>query len=102
MEQKKDLDKNDNSIINTFLINAITSENLGSYLKKIPLENKSVLTIDSSGDDLLNSVFFGANDLTLCNINPYAKNYLYLKIAALISLDFQEYCWFFLKKNMLT
>ena len=47
-----------------------------------------------------NSVFFGANDLTLCNINPYAKNYLYLKIASLISLDFQEYCWFFFKKNM--
>ena len=93
MEKKSD-------IIDTFKINAITSENVASALKKIPLENKKVLTIDSSGDDLLNSAFYGACDLTLCNINPYSKDYLYLKIAALISLDYKEYCWFFFKNSI--
>ena len=82
------------------LINSFTKENLASYLRYFPLEKKRVLTINSSGDDLLNAIFYGANDLTLCNSNLYSKYYLYLKIAGLLSLNYNEFCWFFFKYNM--
>ena len=97
MENKKIIK---GSNYNTPLMNAFTIENLGGYLKYMNLEDKKVLTINSCGDDLLNSAFFGAKDLTLCNPNIYAKYYLYLKIAGLLSLSYNEYCWFFLKHNM--
>ena len=95
-----DLINGDNYDINSSLINSFTKENLGGYLKYIPLENRSVLAVNSSGDDILNSIFFGANNLTLCNLNIHAKYYLYLKIAALIALNYNEFKWFFFKYNM--
>ncbi len=100
MIQNNNLINDGNYKSNSSLINSFTRENLGGYLKNIPLENKRVLTINSSGDDLLNTVFFGANDVTLCNSNIYAKYYLFLKIAGLLSLSYNEFQWFFLKHNM--
>ena len=100
MIQNNNLINDGNYKSNSSLINSFTRENLGGYLKNIPLENKRVLTINSSGDDLLNTVFFGAKDVTLCNPNINTKYYLYLKIAGLLSLNYNEFQWFFLKHNM--
>ena len=84
----------------SFLIDSFTKENLSGYLKKLELSQKKVLTINTSGDDILNAMFFGANDLTLCTKNNYAKYYLYLKLAGLKALSYNEFCWFFMKNNM--
>ena len=84
---------------NIFSINSFTTENIAGYLKYFNLYNKKVLTIDNSSDQLLNCVFFCANNLSLCNSNIISKYYLYLKIAGLLSLNYNEFQWFFLKHN---
>ena len=91
---------NDLNEINFFPINSFTTENIAGYLKYFDLHNKKVLTTDNSGDQLLNSLFFGANDISLCNSKIISKYYLYLKIAGLLTLNYNEFQWFFLKHNI--
>ena len=81
-------------------VESFTRENIGGYLRYILLNNRKVLTTDSSGDQLLNAVFYGSRDLTLCNDNIVSYYYLQLKIAALLVLDYREFQWFFLKNDM--
>lgn len=80
-------------------IYTFTTENISGYLKYFDLQNKSLLTVGSSGDQILNAYFKGARDITLYDINELAKYYVYLKIAAILSLDYQEFQIFFLKRN---
>lgn len=47
-----------------------------------------------SGDQIINATFKGAKDITLLDINPYAKYYYYLKAAGILELnptDFNEF-----------
>lgn len=74
-----------------------TTENVYEYLKYFELENKRLLTVGSSGDQILNSFYCGARDITLFDINEYSKYYLYLKISAILSLDYLEFQKFFFK-----
>ena len=60
-------------------------------MKYFDFQNKSLLTIGSSGDQILNSFYYGARDITLFDINEYSKYYIYLKIAAIISLNYKEF-----------
>lgn len=83
---------NDYSRIYTF-----TTENIADYLKFFELKNKSLLTVGSSGDQVLNAFYHGARDITLYDINPYAKYYTYLKIAAILSLTYEKFIAFFFK-----
>lgn len=76
-------------------IYSFTTENISGYLKFFDLKNKSLLTVGSSGDQILNAYFFGARDITLIDINEYAKFYIYLKISAIISLNHKEFQEFF-------
>ena len=78
-------------------IYTFTTENISDYLKHFQLKNKSLLTVGSSGDQVLNAFYHGARDITLFDINPYAKYYTYLKIAAIISLTYTEFKVFFFK-----
>lgn len=78
-------------------IYTFTTENISDYLKHFELKNKSLLTVGSSGDQVLNAFYHGARDITLYDINPYAKYYTYLKIAAILSLTYQEFKAFFFK-----
>lgn len=81
-------------------IYTFTTENISGYIKYFDLKNKSLLTIGSSGDQVLNAFLLGARDITLYDINPYAKYYVYLKIAAIISLDYIEFQSFFFKHGL--
>lgn len=78
-------------------IYTFTTENISGYIEHFDLFNKSLLTIGSSGDQILNSFYFGARDITLYDINPFAKYYIYLKIAAILSLSYEEFKLFFFK-----
>lgn len=78
-------------------IYTFTTENISSYLKYFDLKNKKLLTVGSSGDQILNAYYYGARDITLYDINIYAKYYVYLKIAAILSLNYKEFQEFFLK-----
>jgi len=82
-------------------IYTFTTENINEYIKYFDLKNKSLLTIGSSGDQILNAFFYGGRDITLYDINPYAKYYTYLKIAAILSLNYIEFQKFFFKHGII-
>lgn len=76
-------------------IYTFTTENINGYMEYFDLKNKNLLTLGSSRDQILNSFFYGARDITLFDINPYAKYYVYLKVAAISSLNYEEFQNFF-------
>ena len=78
-------------------IYSFTTENIDGYINYFDLNNKSLLTVGSSGDQILNSFYSGARDITLFDINEYAKYYVYLKISAILSLSYMEFKLFFFK-----
>ena len=81
-------------------IYSFATENVAGYIDYFDFENKSLLTVGSSGDQVLNAFYNGARDITLFDINEYAKYYVYLKIAAILSLSNQEFVSFFLKHDI--
>lgn len=83
-----------------YRIYTFTTENISGYLKYFDLKDKKLLTVGSSGDQILNAYFNGAKDITLFDINPYTKYYIYLKIAAILSLDYKEFQEFFFKHGL--
>lgn len=78
-------------------IYTFTNENISEYIKFFDLENRSLLTVGSSFDQVLNAYFCGARDITLLDINPFAIYYAYLKIAAILTLTYDEFQDFFFR-----
>lgn len=76
-------------------IYSFTTENIFGYLKHFDLDNKKTLTVGSSGDQVLNMFYKGCRDITLIDINSFSKFYLYLKISAILSLNYTEFKSFF-------
>ena len=74
-----------------------TTENINGYIDYFDLKNKSLLTVGSSGDQILNAYKNGCKDITLLDINPFSKYYINLKIASILSLNYQEFQKFFFK-----
>lgn len=77
-----------------------TNENIGGYYNRLDFENKNVLTVTSSGDHILNAILLGANEINAFDINPLAKYYVALKIAALKSLNLDQFISFLYNKNI--
>jgi len=71
------------------------TENVYEYLQYFDLKDKKLLTVGSSGSQLLNSFFLGARDMTLLDINENAEYYIWLVISSIISLNYYEYQKFF-------
>ena len=72
-----------------------TTENIAGYIDYFDLQDKSLLTVGSSGDQIINAAFKGAKDITLLDINPYAKYYYYLKTAGILELNLTYFNEFF-------
>ncbi len=72
-----------------------TNENINGYIDNFDLKNKSLLTVGSSGDQAINAIYEGCSDITLFDINPYARYYYYLKAAAIMSLSIDDFIHFF-------
>lgn len=81
-------------------IYTFTTENISGYIDYFDFNNKSLLTVGSSGDQILNAFYNGARDITLFDINEYAKYYVYLKISAILSLSYNEFKLFFFKHGI--
>ena len=105
MENVKTTLQKAESICNGFILNfhpyskiyTFTTENISGYIDYFDFNNRSLLTVGSSGDQILNAYFNGAKDITLFDINEYAMYYVYLKIAAIMILNYEEFTLFFFK-----
>ena len=71
-----------------------TTENISGYINEFTLENRSLLTVGSSSDQVLNAILYGCENVTLLDINPYTKFYYYLKVACILTLNKEEYLEF--------
>lgn len=76
-----------------------TTENINGYISKFDLKDKSLLTVGSSSDQVINAVMYDCYNQTVVDICPYTKYYFYLKKAALMSLDYEEFEQFLFYKN---
>ena len=79
-----------------------TNENIKAYYSYIDFKDKDVLCVTSSGDHSLNALLAGSKSITSFDINPLAKYYSELKIAAIKSLTLEEFILFFYDKKLFT
>ena len=67
-----------------------SNEALNNYFNRFKLDNGRVLTVGSSGDQVLYSLLNGAKDVTLVDINPLAKYIFDVKRGIVKTLSFAE------------
>ena len=81
--------------VNFSALYPFTTENINGYLPHFTLKDKSLLTVGSSSDQVLNAIHKGCKDITVIDICSFAKEYYELKKAAILSLPLEEYLDFF-------
>ncbi len=85
-----------NNFCHTFSkLYSFTTENINGYINDFDLFNKSLLTVGSSLDQCINAILMGCSDVTVMDINPFVKYYFYLKKAAILTLNYEDYYNFF-------
>ena len=94
---KSILDKNRLDYDLFMRIYSFATENINGYINYFDLKDKSLLTVGSSGDQVLNAYNNGCRDITLLDVNPFAPYYINLKIAGILSLDYNEFQKFFFR-----
>lgn len=72
-----------------------STENLKGYIRKLKVKDKSVLTVTSSGDQLINLALSGATVVHNFDINKNTYYMTQLKLAALKTLRYEEFLHFF-------
>lgn len=72
------------------LLYPFTTENIAGYINNFNLSNRTLLTVGSSGDQIINGSLFNCRDIVCLDICPYAKFYIYLKLSCLLELDKNE------------
>lgn len=72
-------------------IHSFTTENIKGSLETLDLKDKDILTVLSSSDQLLEMFLRGARSIDTFDINPLTEEYLYLKIAAILSISKTEF-----------
>lgn len=72
-------------------IYAFTTERISGYIEYFDLNNKSLLTVGSSSDQVLNAFYYGCRDITLLDINPFIEEFFNLKKTAIEQLDYQDF-----------
>ena len=68
-----------------------TNEHLNVFLKRIDVREKRVLTVGSSGDQILYSLLNGAKEVVCVDVCPFAEYYYRLKVACIKNLTFEEF-----------
>lgn len=71
-----------------------TNENLYELFKHLDLKDKRVATVGSSGDQAIHSIFAGASEVDLIDMNILAEPFVELKIAAIKNLTHEEFLRF--------
>lgn len=93
----RNLEKNLDIFDDYSMVYRVSNENMAdsTYLKAFK-NKKRVLAITASGDQILNSILFGGEDITGIDVSNFPKYYVALKFAALKSLTKEEYLHFIL------
>lgn len=73
-----------------------SNEILDDVAKVVDYANKKILTVAASGDQYLSSVYYGAEDITIFDINSLAYYITILKIAAVKEFSYKEFILFFI------
>lgn len=73
---------------------SFTTENISGYIDKFDLNDKTLLTVGSSSDQVINASLKDIKNATILDISPNTKNYYYLKLACLMNLDMNEFLTF--------
>lgn len=68
-----------------------SNEYLNDYFKNLNFKDKKIATVGSSGDQLLNAIFYGCRDATIIDGNILAQPYIEYKIALIKNLDYDEF-----------
>lgn len=76
---------------------AISNEQLAKVFDNLNLTNKKVLTVGSSGDQVLNSILCGSKDVTIIDANIYSQYFIEYKLAFIKNLDFNNFKNLFIK-----
>lgn len=69
------------------------------YLKDFDFKGKRIVTVGSSGDQVLTYAYLGCEDITLMDANPLTPFFVNLKLAALKVLTRKEFISFFKQDN---
>lgn len=77
------------------LLYPFTTENISGYIDEFNLKNKSLLTVGSSGDQVINAILRDCKNITLYDKVPEAKYYYYLKCAGLLNFSKEQFLGFF-------
>ena len=77
-----------------------TNENLNVVNKKIDLKNKKIVTTCASGDQYFNFILQNPSEVKLYDMNELTKYLLYLKNAAILNLDYEEFKYFLLTRGL--
>lgn len=88
-----------NSISESEKIYPFTTENINGYINNFNLYDSSLLTVGSSGDQVINAILHGSKDITLLDKNKYTKYYYYLKMACILCLSIDEFLEFLRYKD---
>lgn len=75
---------------------AFSNEKLHNIFKHLRKKSPRVLTVGSSGDQLLYSLYYGSKDITLIDANLYSQYWIEYKMAAIKNLEFEEFKKYFL------
>ena len=79
---------------NTSVIYKGTNEQQASYHHHLA-NKKEILTTLGSSDQVLNSMLVCPNSITAFDISRFPKYFLYLKLAAVLNLSYEEFIYFF-------
>lgn len=80
-----------NTLHNFDKVYPTTNENLDLLFKAIDVKDKNVLTVGSSGDQVIYSITNGAKNVVCFDINPFVEHFCNYKIATIKSLDYGEF-----------
>ena len=72
-----------------------SNEDLNFFFKRINVQNKSVLTVGSSGDQALYAFANGARNIVHFDVNPFSEVYFDYKVSAIKELEYREFKRFF-------
>ena len=92
----KYIDNDRRNYTNTSAIYRCTNEmiNCKEYIN-ILKNKKRILSVIASGDQIINSILLGSNDIVGYDISRFPKYYLYLKIAGIKKLEKEEFLNYF-------
>ncbi len=71
-----------------------TTENIAGYIDCFDLEDKSLLTVGSSTDQVFNAGLKGCREITVLDLCPFTEDYYYLKKAAQSKLTPEQFLSF--------